>query len=288
MDVTTIIGIVAGFAFVVNGIMGSGTIDNFIDIPSIAIVIGGTFSAVIASFPLNILKNTIKHFKILISGKQFKPEPVIESLVEFAQLARKNGLLALEEKANELEDTFYKRSIMLIVDAMEAEKVREVLESELETMAQRHDDEAAVYDKAAAYAPAFGMIGTLVGLINMLKSMDLESGASSSLGENMSVALVTTFYGCMLANLIFMPIAKKLRIRNDEEILYRQIIIEGVLGIQAGDNPKTLKERLVSTLNAKKQVTLLESEGGEGGGKDGKGKKEKAPKKEKKPKEKKK
>ena len=109
------------------------------------------------------------------------------------------------------------------------------------------------------------MIGTLVGLINMLKELDLSTGASESLGANMSVALVTTFYGCMLANLVFLPIAKKLKVRNEEEILYRQIIIEGVLGIQAGDNPKTLRERLASSLTSRQQMNILNSDGGDSG-----------------------
>lgn len=281
MDLTSIIGIVAGIAIVLQGISQSGSLMNFFDVPSIVIVFGGVICSVIASFPFSTLKNVVGHMKVLVKGKEFKPEPLIESLVEFAQIARKNGLLALEEKANELEDPFYKRSIMLVVDAMEAEKVREVLEAEVDNMAARHEDEASVYDKASAYAPAFGMIGTLVGLINMLKDLDLSSGASESLGANMSVALVTTFYGCMLSNIIFLPIAKKLRVRNEEEILYRQIIIEGVLGIQAGDNPKTLRERLASSLTSHQQMSILDSDGGDSGA-SGKGKKEKKPKKSKK------
>lgn len=265
MDLTSIIGIVAGIAIVLQGISQSGSLMNFFDLPSIVIVFGGVICSVIASFPFSTLKNVVGHMKVLVKGKTYKPEPLIESLVEFAQIARKNGLLALEEKANELEDPFYKRSIMLVVDAMEAEKVREMLEAEVDNMAARHEEEASVYEKASAYAPAFGMIGTLVGLINMLKELDLSTGASESLGVNMSVALVTTFYGCMLANLVFLPIAKKLKVRNEEEILYRQIIIEGVLGIQAGDNPKTLRERLASSLTSRQQMNILNSDGGDSG-----------------------
>lgn len=272
MDITTILGVIVSLGFVLNGILGSGKIDNFVDIPSVMIVVGGTFGAVIATFPLSRLKTAAKHLLIATGGKKFRPEPTIEILVEFAQLARKNGLLALEEKSKELKDPFFRQGIMLVVDAMEEEKVRAMLEAEVENMAQRHDDSAAIYDKAAAYAPAFGMIGTLVGLINMLKGMDLSAGSSSSLGKDMSVALVTTFYGCMLANIFFMPLAKKLRIKNDEEVLYKQIIIEGVLGIQAGDNPKTLKEKLASYLSQKRKSKLLDSEGG---GEAKKGKKEK-------------
>lgn len=275
MDITTVLGIVGGFAFIVNAIFQGGKIGSFMDAASVMIVVGGTFSAVIASFPLSMLKNIVKHFAKLVSGKKYKVDPVIDLLVEFAQLARKNGLLALEEKANELNDPFFKRGIMLVVDAMEADKVREMLETEVESMGQRHEEEISIYEKAAGFAPAFGMIGTLVGLINMLKGMDLSQGSSSTLGDSMATALVTTFYGCVMANLIFMPIAKKLRIRNEEEILYKQIIIEGVIGIQSGENPKNLKEKLVTLLHQTKQEKIL---GGEEG-KPGKEKKEKKKKK---------
>ncbi len=265
MDFTTIFGIILGAALIIVSIFMGGDLMSFVDPQSIMIVIGGTLAAVIASYPLPMLLNTFKHFKKLLSGKQFKVEPTIESIVEFAQLARKNGLLALEEQANALTDPFFKQGIMLVVDAMEADKIREMLESTVESMDKRHDDEAGMYDKAAAFAPAFGMIGTLIGLINMLASMDLSAGSSSNLGASMSVALVTTLYGCILANLIFMPIAKKLRVRNEEELLYKQIIIEGVLGIQAGENPKNLKEKLVSLLHEKKKEKILntESKGGD-------------------------
>lgn len=263
MDITSFIGLIVAGGFVIFGILDSGDMGNFYDKASIAIVLGGTLGSVIASYPFGMLKNAGKHFLVLAGGKKFRPEPVIDTLVEFAQIARKNGLLALEEKANELEDPFFKQGIMFVVDAMEEDKVRAMLEAEVESMAQRHDEAAGIYDKASVYAPAFGMIGTLVGLINMLKDMDMSAGSSASLGENMSVALVTTFYGCLLSNVLFLPIAKKLRIRNDEEILYRQIIIEGVLGIQAGHNPKSLKEKLASYLSQKRKLKILDAEGTE-------------------------
>lgn len=276
MDFTTIIGLIGGFAFIVYGI-GLGNMGNFADMASVLIVVGGTACSVIASFPFSMLKNVGKHMVKLVSNKQFHPEPVIESIVEFAQIARRNGLLALEEKANELTDPFFKQGILLVVDAMEADKVRELLEMEVDSMSARHEEEVAIYDKASQFAPAFGMIGTLVGLINMLKNMDLSSGSSESLGLNMSIALITTFYGCILANVIFMPIAKKLRIRNEEEVLYKQIIIEGVMSIQAGENPKVVREKLASLLQQKRQLKLLSGEDGDGGKK-----KEKKPKNKKK------
>lgn len=265
MDITTIVGILLGFALIVNGIT-FGKLGNFWDVPSIVIVLGGTIAAVVASYPISALKQIPKHMKIMMNGKKFNPMQYIDTLVEFAQLARKNGLLALEEKANELTDPFFKQSIMLIVDATDPDKVKEMLNNDLDYLSERHDEGVGLYEKASSVAPAFGMIGTLVGLINMLKSMDMDSsGGASSLGTDMSVALVTTFYGCILANLIFSPIAKKLRIRNNEEYVCKQIIIEGVLAIQSGENPKFLKEKLISFLSQSDREKALGAEGGEGG-----------------------
>lgn len=269
MDFSSIIGWILGFAIIIFGIT-LDKIGNFVDVNSILIVLGGTTFAVVASYPFSELKNIGTHMKILFQGNRYDSGKAIESLVELAQTARKEGLLSLEEKAREMEDPFFRKSLLLIVDAMDEEKVRTMLEDEVACMETRHDLGAGIYEKASAYAPAFGMIGTLVGLINMLKEMDLSAGASTELGNQMSIALVTTFYGCVLANLVLMPIAKKLRIRNEEEVLYRQIIIEGVLGIQAGDNPKILRERLTSYLQQKQQSKLLNDEGGET--KDGKSK----------------
>ena len=261
MDITTLLGIILGFLVIIKGI-GTDSLGNFIDMDSVFITVGGTICAVLASFPFSQLGKMGSHMKILLFGNKYKPEIAINKLVELAQLARQNGLLALDEPAGEIKDPFFKRGVLLVVDAMEADKVRSMLEEEIDAMDQRHDAGAAIYEKAAVFAPAFGMIGTLVGLINMLYEMDLESGASASLGLSMGTALVTTFYGCILANLLFMPIAKKLRIRNDDEIIYRQIIVEGVVGIQCGDNPKSLKEKLVSGLSQKQQNRLLSEDGG--------------------------
>lgn len=266
MDITSIVGIIAGFAFVIYGILGSGDIMNFVDMPSVLIVVGGTISAIVASFPVRMLKNVGKHMKIICSGRRYQAEPVIDILADFAQVARKDGLLALESRVAELDDPFLKKSVMYVVDAMEPEKIRSTLETDIENTSQRHAEQTEMYIRGSAYAPAFGMIGTLIGLINMLKDMDLSSGASESLGANMSVALVTTFYGCMLANLVFHPITAKLNIRDDEERIYKEIIVEGVLGIQEGDNPKILRERLVSALDQKRQNSLLEGEGGDSAG----------------------
>ncbi len=275
MDLSTVIGIVLGFVIIVIGITPT-KIMNFVDPGSVFLTIGGTICGVMASFPFSHFAKMGKHMKIMIQGKRYDYQALIDQLVEMAQLARQNGLLSLEEKANEIEDLFFKQGLMLVVDAAEEDEIRSRLENELDAIADRHDSGVAIYEKASSYAPAFGMIGTLVGLVNMLKSMNLDSGGASTLGEDMSVALVTTFYGCILANLIFSPMAKKLRIRNDEEMRYRQIMVEGIMSIQAGDNPKFLKEKLASYLDQKTQTKILNSDGS-GGGDDG-GKKKKSKK----------
>ncbi len=272
MDITTIVGIIAGLILICFGVVFDPSetsifvfknLMNFVDIPSVFIVLGGTISAVIASYPASTLKQIPKHIKILLSGSKYNPMEYIDLLVEFSQVARKNGLLTLEEMANKQTDPFFKQSIMLIVDATDPEKVKSMLNNDLEYLAERHSDSVGIYEKASSFAPAFGMIGTLIGLVNMLKNMNLDgTTGASSLGSDMSVALITTFYGCILANLVFSPIAKKLSIRNDEEYLCKQIIIEGVLSIQSGENPKFMKEKLTSYLSQREREMALEGSSG--------------------------
>lgn len=274
MDLTSIIGVVVGMVLIIFVGIGPSDLGNFWDPPSVAIVLGGTLAAVIASYPFSILKDVVKHTKILFQGKRYNVYGLIDTLVEMAQIARKSGLLALEEKANEQDDTFFRQGIMLIVDATEPEEVRSMMENELDIMDQRHEESLGIYEKASSYAPAFGMIGTLVGLVNMLMSMDMDSGASADIGPSMATALITTFYGCLLANLLFSPMAKKLRIRNEEELLYKQIMIEGILAIQSGDNPKFLKEKLLTYLSQNDRSKMQGGEGGESEKKQG-GKKKK-------------
>lgn len=262
MDVTTIIGIVISAVLIVFVGIGTDKLGNFWDLQSLAIVVGGALSAVIASYPLSTLARIPKMMALLVQGNRYNIGTLVDTLEEMAQLARKNGLLALEEKANELDDPFFKQGIMLIVDATEPEEVRALLENEVDAMSARHEEGINLFNKASAFSPAFGMIGTLVGLVNMLKGMDLDSGGASDIGPAMATALITTFYGCILANVLFSPFANKLTVRNEEELLYKQIMIEGILAIQSGDNPKFLKEKLVTYIAQKQRGKILESEGG--------------------------
>ena len=279
MNINYIIGIVGAFGvFLLGCVMGINigpkaagkppitfelsNLWNFFDAASIFITIGCTIFIVVASFPGSMLKAMPKHFKIILNNKMFDPKGYIEQLVELAQIARKNGLLSLEEKANEQTDPFFKQAIMLIVDANDQDKVRGILENDIECMSARHEDAAALYDKASSVAPAFGMVGTLVGLINMLMSMNLSGdGGADSLGTSMGTAMITTLYGCLLAHVIFGPVAQLLRGRDSEEVLCKQIIVEGVMAIQAGENPKSLRERLLTYMSQKQREM-----GGEGAG----------------------
>lgn len=282
MNITYIIGVVIAFFVMVLGMMGGfppyklDQLGNFVDGASIMIVIGCTLAVVVASFPVSMIKAMPKHFKIMLNTKSNNPQYYIDSLVELAQKARKDGLLSLEEMANQQADPFFKQAIMLIVDATDPDRVRAILENDIDCMSARHDSAAAMYEKASAVAPAFGMVGTLVGLINMLQNMDPESG-SSTIGTDMGVALITTLYGCILAHMIFSPIASNLRVRDEEEVLCKMIVVEGITSIQSGENPKFLKEKLL-TFVAQKQRTADGGKGEKGG------KKEKAPKQEKPPK----
>lgn len=280
MNLNYIIGLVAAFAVFLFGCVSSikmpefiiefkfDNLGNFFDPASILITIGCTVFIIIASFPGDMLASIPKHLKIILNTKNFQPVKYIDELVELAQIARKNGLLALEDRANNQNDPFFKQAIMLIVDANDPDKVRSILENDIECMSARHEDAAGMYDKASSIAPAFGMVGTLVGLINMLKGMDMETG-SSNLGSDMGTALITTLYGCILAHMIFGPIATLLRNRDEQEVLCKMIIIEGIMSIQSGENPKFLKERLLTYMSQKQR--LLAENGGGKKGKKGKG-----------------
>lgn len=278
MNITYIIGVIGAIlVFLLGCVLGinigpkaeglepvtftPGNLWNFFDAASIFIVIGCTLAIVVASFPASTLSSIPKHFGVMLNSGKFNPMTYIDQLVDLAQTARKNGLLALEGKANEQNDPFFKQAIMLIVDANDPDKVRAILENDIECMSARHEDAASLYDKASSVAPAFGMVGTLVGLINMLASMDPTTGGGN-LGKDMGTALITTLYGCILAHVIFGPIANNLRIRDSEEVLCKQIIVEGIMSIQSGENPKALREKLLTYVPQGMREAAASSSGG--------------------------
>ncbi|WIV10865.1 motility protein A [Proteiniborus sp. MB09-C3] len=245
MDIATIIGFIAAIGFTVWGIMDSGDIGNFYDFSSIVIVFGGTIASTLVAYPLKKVIGAMKAIRKAFFVKTLDPSGVISQLIELSNLARREGLLALEEAGEKAEDEFLKKGIMLIVDGTDPELVRNILETELTFLEERHKDGQSVFESMGSYAPAFGMIGTLIGLINMLVGME----DASSVGPNMSVALVTTFYGSLLANAVFIPLANKLKGKSSEEILLKELMVEGLLSIQAGENPRIIEEKLKTFLS---------------------------------------
>lgn len=252
MDIATLAGIIAGISFIVAGIMMSGDLSNFYDTSSIMITLGGTFAATLISYPIKNIIGILKVVKNLFFTKVKDPSEIIGQIIELANIARKEGLLALEEAAYNLDDPFMQKGILLIVDGTDPELVRNIMETELTFMEERHNQGQAIFETMASLAPAYGMIGTLIGLINMLKTLD----DPSSVGPNMAVALVTTFYGSILANLFFTPTANKLKQRSAQEMLYKEIMLEGILSIQAGENPRIIEEKLKAFLSPQERKAL--------------------------------
>lgn len=234
------IGIISGLLLIVISISSSGSVLSFIHIPSLMIVLGGTLAATLISFPLKRVLNSIKVAKNAFLNHKNDQSKLVSDILYLANIARREGLLVLEEAAEKIDNEFMKKGIMLVVDGTDPELVRNVLETELNFLEERHSEGQRVFEVMASLSPGFGMIGTLIGLVNMLKDLsDFEA-----VGPNMAVALITTFYGALFANLIFLPIVNKLKGRSKEELLNKEMILEGLLSIQAGENPRIIEEKL--------------------------------------------
>ena len=253
MDVATLIGIFSGIALVVVAIVRGASPFTFVDINSIIIVFGGTAAATFTNFPI---KDVLSVFGV-VRKAFFNSAPVfqkkLERLVELAMKARREGILALESEVESEQEEFLVKGIQLAVDGTEPEMIKAILSAEVSNIEERHSLGASILKAMGAYAPALGMIGTLIGLIQMLSSLE----DPSQIGGGMAVALVTTFYGAMLANLIFLPIAGKLETLSTQEILQMDMILEGILSIQQGDNPRMIKEKLISFIPPKFRDDIL-------------------------------
>lgn len=254
MNASFLIGLAAGIGLVVYGILDSGSdfsqvVNSFINLPSMYITFGGAIAATIMSVPYRYLKELPKSLKVLIKKEDRDLVSYINAIEELAIEARVNGILSLENKIEtmEIKDEFLKYCVMMIVDTVEPAKVRQQIETELEQIEGRHSEPWQVFDTLADFGPSFGMLGTLIGLINMLANM--EASDSGALGRGMSVALVTTFYGSFLASMIAQPISSRLKGIHDEEMIVKELIMEGVLAIQDGENPDYIKEKLTSRIS---------------------------------------
>lgn len=259
MDLATIGGLVAGIVFVVVSITLKGSIGSFVDLASVMITFGGAFSATLITYPLDKFLRSLKSVTLAFKNQIMNEGEVIKKIIELSNVARKEGLLALEEAAESIDDDFLKKGILLIVDGTDPDLVRSILETELVFIQGRHRSVQEFWEKVAEMGPAWGMIGTLIGLVNMLKTLD----DPSTIGPSMAVALLTTMYGSMLANLVANPFAGKLKIRSGEELLLKEVMIEGLLSIQAGENPRVIEEKLKAFLAPALRKTLSMGEPGE-------------------------
>jgi len=251
MDIASLIGFLAGVAMMIYGMILStkGNMRAYWDLPSVYITVGGSLFATMMSFPMSQFKTVIQMTKLAFSEPKHDANTVIELLVRFAERARREGLLALEAEANQVQDPFLQKGIQLVVDGTDPELVRGIMEIEMSFIEERHKQGQAFFFTWGAMAPAFGMIGTLIGLCAML----LNLNDPSALGPGMSAALITTFYGSVMANLMMNPIATKLGVRSSEEIMLKEVMVEGILSIQAGENPRIVEEKLKAFLAPKQR-----------------------------------
>ncbi len=260
VDLASILGLLLCFAMCAYGIIDNAGIENigrYIDIPSAIITFGGSFFAVMAMYSMKDYIGGFKSFMLVFKAPTIDMGAMIQKIIDLSNVARKEGLLSLEEAAGELDDEFMKKGILLIVDGTDPELVRGIMETELISVEDRHKKKIAFWEDLGSMGPAWGMIGTLVGLVNMLYEMD----DPSSIGPSMAVALITTLYGSLLANWICAPVAGKLKANNANEIMMKEIMIEGLLSIQAGENPRVIEEKLKSFLAPAERAA--QNDGGE-------------------------
>jgi len=240
---------------------GIGAIMNFLDLPSAIITFGGALFCVLASNSISDFVASLKTFTLIFKAPTQNVPEMIQKIIDLSNVARKEGLLSLEEAAGDLDDPFLKKGILLVVDGTDPELVRAIMETEIISIEERHKGKIGFWNDLGSMGPAWGMIGTLIGLVNMLQALD----DPSAIGPAMAVALLTTLYGSMLANWICAPTAAKLKGNSAAEIQIKEIMIEGLLSIQAGENPRVIEEKLKSFL-APKDRQLGGEEGGEADG----------------------
>src|SRR5574344_783327 len=253
MDISTLIGMVGGAACILIGVLTSGgTLMGILDIPSIFVTVGGSYAALFILAPMNeaigIFGNMARAFKTFNYGEK----TLVPNMVALAEKARREGRLALEEGLDDLDDPFLKEGLRLVVDGTDGQIIRSIMENEMGQIEARHMERINVVNQWAGFGPGFGMMGTVIGLIGMLNNL----ADKSSLGPNMAVALVTTLYGSMMANWLMGPFAQKLLWQNSKEMLVKEMVIEGVLSIQAGDNPRILATKLLTYLDPKTRKTI--------------------------------
>lgn len=242
MDIATIAGVVSAFGLVLVAIFMGGGLSLFINVPALMIVVGGTLGVTMINYPLKDVLGVMKVVRKALFSKTIAVKELIERFVGFANKTRREGILALESEIKTVQDDFLKKGVQLSIDGLEPQEIQDILETELDYVKNRHNLGAEVFTSMGTFAPAMGMIGTLIGLVQMLQSMD----DPSSIGPAMAVALLTTFYGSIMANIMCMPVAGKLKTRSKEEMLTKEMTIQGILSLSNGDNPRVLEQKLLA------------------------------------------
>jgi chemotaxis protein MotA len=240
MDIATILGLVVSFGLISTALLFGGDFSVFLNMPSVLIVLGGTVGAILTNYPLSVVLRTGSIIRKTLVAVQPKPGDVADQFMGFAYLARREGILALEPTVRNLPNPYLRKGLQLTVDGLEPEAIKTILETEINNTEARHETGVELLNAFASYAPALGLIGTVIGLVQMLRNMS----DPSNIGPAMAVALITTFYGAILANLVFLPLCGKLKHRSRQELHIMEMQLIGILGIAKGENPRVIKETL--------------------------------------------
>jgi chemotaxis protein MotA len=248
MDIASLIGLLLAFGLILGSILiGAAPITAFIDYPSMMVVLGGSAAAAMICFPLKNILGLPMVIKKVFLTKAVNVRELIDQLVSLAEVARRDGLLALESRLEEVPNAFIRLGIQMAVDGTRPEVIEDIMRTEVDAVATRHRDGRSIVDQLGRFAPAYGMIGTLMGLIMMLSNMS----DPSSIGAGMAVALITTLYGAIASNVVFIPFAEKLGFYNKQELLTLEIVIRGIMAIQSGENPRVVEQKLSTFLPPK-------------------------------------
>jgi chemotaxis protein MotA len=251
MDITTILGLALGIgAVIVSFIMEGGHLSSLVQGPAMILVLFGTFGAATITTSYTQLTALPKLFRIILFEKKLNPPQLINLVYDLAQKSRKNGLLSLEKELTSIDDTFLKKAIQLAIDGFETNKIREILEIEISYIEERHKVGAAFFQKLGGFSPTLGIIGTVLGLIHALGNME----SSANMAASIASAFIATLWGVSMANLIYLPIADKLKVKHQDEALYLEIIREGVISLAMGDNPRVIRMKLLSFLLPNKRT----------------------------------
>ncbi|HHY40275.1 MAG TPA: flagellar motor protein [Syntrophaceticus sp.] len=250
MDITTILGLLAGFgALAIAFILEGGTLGALVSVSAALIVLGGTFGATVLSFTFEELKKVPVLIRVAFQNQYYDHHRLINEIVRLADQARREGLLSLEQNLDEIDDPFLKLGVQLVIDGIEGSLLQGLLETEIHCMEERHKTNISIFEAAGGYSPTMGIIGTVMGLVHVLGHMD----EPSKLGPAIAMAFIATLYGISFANLLWLPFASKLKIKHKKELFYRELCLEGILSLQAGENPAFIREKLLVFLDRKQR-----------------------------------